>query len=294
MTIKHIVLSGGAYKGFYMVGALDYLQKKNFYNINDIESIYGTSVGSIIGLALCLKIPLEDLKKYIINKDWKQYFNFSLNKILNIYEKKGFIDKSFIIGIFKSLFRGVGLSITSTLKDIYDFSKVDLYIFTTNLTKFKLETLSHKTHPNLSVIDAIYMSSSIPFIFQPNILSNDTYVDGGIINPYPLNICLEHLKKNDSDINFKEILGFKILKDSLENINKNSSIFHFGLYLIYKLLDSNYNYTTKEIIPYELVIPTTHLNLKQIRNIINLDNERKRLIDEGENYGKLFLNYINV
>ena len=39
MTIKNIVLSGGAYKGFYTIGALKYLSENNFYNINDIEKM---------------------------------------------------------------------------------------------------------------------------------------------------------------------------------------------------------------------------------------------------------------
>ena len=56
MTIKNIVLSGGAYKGFYTIGALKYLSENNFYNINDIEKMYGTSVGSLLGALLCLKL----------------------------------------------------------------------------------------------------------------------------------------------------------------------------------------------------------------------------------------------
>ena len=48
MTIKNLVLSGGAYKGFYTIGALKYLSKVDFYKIENIEKIYGTSVGSFI------------------------------------------------------------------------------------------------------------------------------------------------------------------------------------------------------------------------------------------------------
>ena len=48
MTIKHLVLSGGGYKGLYSIGALKHLYEKKFYNIDDIENIYGTSVGAII------------------------------------------------------------------------------------------------------------------------------------------------------------------------------------------------------------------------------------------------------
>ena len=39
MTIKHLVFSGGAYKGFYTIGALQYLSSMKFYNIKDIKNI---------------------------------------------------------------------------------------------------------------------------------------------------------------------------------------------------------------------------------------------------------------
>ena len=48
MTIKHLVLSGGGAAGFTVYGALKYLNKKNFFNLSDIKSIYPSSAGSII------------------------------------------------------------------------------------------------------------------------------------------------------------------------------------------------------------------------------------------------------
>ena len=75
MTIKNIVLSGGAYKGFYTVGALKHLSSENFYDIDDIENIYGVSVGSLIGLLLCLKLEWSDVLENIIYRPWENLFN---------------------------------------------------------------------------------------------------------------------------------------------------------------------------------------------------------------------------
>ena len=52
MTIKHLVLSGGAYKGFYTIGALKYLNDNKFYNLENIETMYGTSVGGLVAAIL--------------------------------------------------------------------------------------------------------------------------------------------------------------------------------------------------------------------------------------------------
>ena len=46
--IKHIVIESGGYKGLYVLGALDELNKSNFYNIENIETIYGTSIVSYV------------------------------------------------------------------------------------------------------------------------------------------------------------------------------------------------------------------------------------------------------
>ena len=56
MPIKHLVFSGGAYKGFYTLGALKHLSETSFYKLDDIENIYGASVGSIISLIIILYI----------------------------------------------------------------------------------------------------------------------------------------------------------------------------------------------------------------------------------------------
>ena len=40
-------MAGGAYNGIYTIGALKHLIEKEFFDINNIESIYGTSVGGL-------------------------------------------------------------------------------------------------------------------------------------------------------------------------------------------------------------------------------------------------------
>ena len=71
MTIKNIVIPGGGALGFQYLGALQKLEKENFWKIENIESIYGTSVGAIIGAFICLKYDWETLNKYIIERPWQ-------------------------------------------------------------------------------------------------------------------------------------------------------------------------------------------------------------------------------
>ena len=68
--IKHLVISGGSYNGIKMYGVLHELAKKQFYNIDNIESIYSTSVGSLIGAMLALKIDNDIIYDYVHKRPW--------------------------------------------------------------------------------------------------------------------------------------------------------------------------------------------------------------------------------
>ena len=88
--IKHLVISGGSYNGIKMYGVLHELAKKQFYNIDNIESIYSTSVGSLIGAMLALKIDndiillKQSFLLFIIK--YKKY----LHKNLDLFSKEFF------------------------------------------------------------------------------------------------------------------------------------------------------------------------------------------------------------
>jgi len=284
MTIKHLVISGGAYKGFYTLGALNHLSSIKFYDIHNIENIYGSSIGGVIGLLLCLKLNWNDIIEHAINRPWQNLFHFSSENILNIFSKKGLLCKDLMYSIFDNFFKNAGLNRDATMKDIFDYSKITLYLFTVNITSFALEQISHKTHPDMKIIDAIYMSSSIPFLFQPLFTNGCYYIDGAIINPYPLNICLKDCENRD------EILAFKVVDDAFQASNEQSSIFHFGSYIFYRLIRENYN-NTNEVICNEIMIPSTTLNITDAQKIMNDSNIRKSMIKDGEKYAKLFLQY---
>ena len=66
MTIKHLVMSGGGPTMLQTLGALYHLETNDFLKLEEIESIYGTSAGAIIGLCIALKFDWETINDYII------------------------------------------------------------------------------------------------------------------------------------------------------------------------------------------------------------------------------------
>ncbi len=88
------------------------------------------------------------------------------------------------------------------LRNNYLFNGKDLFVVGTNLTQNKSEVFSYLDTPDLIISDAVRISMSIPILFQPHkyyIRSSDgkmrqlkpekrnqIYVDGGLLDNYPL------------------------------------------------------------------------------------------------------------
>ena len=105
MTIKHLVLSAGSYKGIHMLGALKHLEEINYFSINNIETIYAVSVGSIIGVLLAMTLELDDIIEYTINRPWEKLFNLTTDSFLNCMYSKGILNINIFYSIFENFFK---------------------------------------------------------------------------------------------------------------------------------------------------------------------------------------------
>ena len=247
MTIKHLVIGGGGPLGLKFLGALQKLEEEGFWKKDDIESIYGTSIGSIIGAFICLGFDKDTLNKYIIERPWHDAFSVNPKQIFDSYYNKGLFDKTIIEILFKPLLKAKDLSLDISLEDFYKFSKIDFHIFTFELNNFETVELSFTTHPNLSLIEALMMSSSLPGIFMPTIIDNKCYIDGGVMCDYPINECLKN------NLNKDEILGIKAHIDNENENFKNIKI-------------------TKETTLLEYVVSSTLNTMNFIRNCVNVES----------------------
>ena len=166
MDIHHLVLSSGGLNGINMVGVLYEALSKNILKYENIKSVYGCSAGSIV-LALWLtKIEKEDLYNFIINRPWGKIYKPTDNIINGLLTDKGILNIEHLYKILSPVFKSQGISTEITLMEFYKYTNVEFHIFSTNSNTFNSVDFSYKTHPNLKLFEAIYMSSSIPFIFD--------------------------------------------------------------------------------------------------------------------------------
>ena len=259
MTIKHLVIGGGGPLGLRYIGALEKLESEGFWRFGDIETIYATSIGSIIGAFICLNYDWYTLNKYIIERPWHDAFKVNAKQIFESYYNKGLFDKKIAEIIFKPLLQAKNLELNITLAEFYEFSKIDFHIFTFELNQFETIELSHTTHPDLELLQALTMSSALPGIFMPTIIDDKCYVDGGVMCNYPLNQCLrDHTNKD-------EILGIKSSYNKETDNFKNVTV-------------------TSETSLLEYVICLTINSMNFIRNTVvleNIDNTVKCYVSEN-------------
>jgi predicted acylesterase/phospholipase RssA len=288
-TIKHLVLSGGGMAGFTTYGVLRESNKSGFWAIENIETIYGTSIGALIAVMFALKYDWSEMDDYVIKRPWENVMKMGIDAIVQLFNAKGIFGKKVIEETLSPLLKGKDLSTSITMKELYEYSNIDIHIFTTEIHTYTSIDISHKTHPDWSVIDAVYCSACLPIVFMPFICDDKCYVDGGVINNYPISICIE----NGADP--KTIFGITISKNETKSniITGDSSLFDYLLVILNKMYKYSCLACNKPVmcdIPYEVELDSAMATLNDIMNVLQSQDERYRLIHNGVELWKQFMN----
>jgi predicted acylesterase/phospholipase RssA len=173
------------------------------------------------------------------------------------------------------------------MQEFFEKTGIELHFIVTELNKFVTVDFSHKTHPNQSVIEACYMSCCYPFIFTPIYRDDHVYLDGGIINDYPVNECIREQKCDIS-----EILGIKMEWERMPaNLTEKCNIITF-IYGFFNQIQTNlFENRPVEPIPNEVICFSKIQALQDWVNVIKDENCRRELLVRGETFAKLFLSY---
>jgi predicted acylesterase/phospholipase RssA len=206
--IKHLVLSAGGPAGLLTYGAAKTLALAGFWRLRDIKSMYGCSIGAYLAVIFALDYEWAWLDDYFVQRPWEKVFALSAQQIMDAFEQKGLLGLDVLTETIAPLLTAKGLPVTTTLQEFYEFSHIELHFSTTNVNTPRLQKidLSHLTHPQLPVITALCMSMAYPLLVKPVIIGADCFIDGGLLNRFPLNDCLEQQQAApDSILAFKNI-----------------------------------------------------------------------------------------
>ena len=309
-TIKHIVLAGGGAMGFAFYGALRESCYKEIWKHENIETIYGTSIGTIIGVMLSLGYDWNVLDDFIIKRPWQNVFKFQLPMALNVITKQGIFDRSTINALFLPLFKGKDIPIDINLLDFYHLTKREIHFITTELNAMEIEDISYKTHPEWKVLDAVYASCCLPFLFSPfyyetpvsssssssssssegeerergeerekKEITKKAYIDGGVLMNFPLNLCIA------DGYDPRETLAIRRINEKNEKeeaFHPKNTLFEIAFSLILKLIAKIEEPVIIQDIGYHIDIENSIYNLySYIYNCIYSEDARKTLIEIG-------------
>tara|TARA_Y100000389_G_scaffold201961_1_gene245992 strand:- start:1924 stop:2793 length:870 start_codon:yes stop_codon:yes gene_type:complete len=286
MTIKHLVFGGGGAGGYAIYGAMKHLEQNKFWSIDNIQTIYATSIGTLIAIYIALKYEWNIIDDYLIKRPWDKVISIKPMDVINIWHEKGVLNEDVIKLILKPLLEAKELNEDITLKEFYDYNSIELHFYTTNLNEVlptKID-ISYKTHPDIKLYKAAAMSAAIPIIFSPIYDNSGCYIDGGLLNNFPLDDCI-----NETE-NIEEILAIRILSNYTNDYMTSETILPSYLYNLIegmrKLISTE---NSQHVIPN---IITCNLETNSFSNWMDAlasGEKRKEIINIGEIYGKKFL-----
>ena len=177
-----LILSGGGVKGICTLGALQYLYDNKLIN-DSLHFFSGTSVGGIISYFIAIGFTPVELLVYMCSHSVLE--SLKINSLGVILEESGVYDYSVITECCRKMTIDK-IGYIPTLGELYEKHHKELVLCTYNLTKSQVEYLSYKNFPDISCLDALRMTSNLPFIFGDFFFNNCEYLDGGFVDNFPI------------------------------------------------------------------------------------------------------------
>lgn len=184
-----LVMSGGGVRGLALLGALQYLADQN--RLSRIQKFIGTSIGAIIGYLIAIGYSPIEIMIQVNQRHMIETFVQSLN-IMDLVNHGGAMNYFVLHEILEDMtISKIGHVLT--LRQLYDDFGKHLVCCTYNYSRRVCEYLDYHHHPNMPCLTALRMSSSLPFIFHPFTYDGSMYVDGAMMDSFPVS----QLHEND-------------------------------------------------------------------------------------------------
>lgn len=164
-----LVLSGGGARGAAHIGALKAFEE---YGISPTH-ISGTSIGAIVGALYAADVHWTEILKFFKTTSIFHTKRFAFNK-------PGFLDT-------EKFYDDLNVYLP---RDNFDSLQKPLYITATNVLNGKLKIFSKG-----QLIKPVIASASFPGVFTPTEINGSYYIDGGILNNFPVEPLKKHCDK---------------------------------------------------------------------------------------------------
>jgi len=203
MKLRTLVFSGC---GTRLIGHAGFIKSvSEHYDLEEVENFAGTSAGSFIASGLVLGYTPFEIKELLSKINYLNISNIDPDLLFNYFNGLGVDDGDKLEKLIKLIIEKKTGNSNITFGELYEKTNKFLMISVTNLTSKKIEYISKDTYPDMPLYLAIKMSSSIPYYFTPVLWNNEMYVDGAILDNFPIDTfdlsetLGMYMKKSDSE-----------------------------------------------------------------------------------------------
>ena len=222
--IKNLVFSGGGQRGVAYVGCLRALRSLGV-KLTSLHGVAGTSVGALFALALALHFTIEEIEEKVLHLNVQNILQIDL---CELYHNHGLDNGDKVKEYICTLFHQKQCNPAITFHQFWMKTNIKFVVIGANLQTLKDTEFSYENTPTVPVIDAIMASISIPVLFTPKSIlqSPHVYVDGGLINNFPINVFDSH-----------DTLGIRLTCSSETDHDKYTSLVQYLSRVVYCILE---------------------------------------------------------
>lgn len=179
--IRNIVFSAGSIGGLSFIGAWKALEEHQL--VDNITNFSGCSAGAIMAFLTSIGYTSSELTHVALKFKYSDIADFQM---LNAYDNMGLDTGRGIERLLRKLLYHKTGKYDLTFKEHHTITGKMLYITAVCVEEDRSYYFSRKTCPDWSVISAIRMSISLPFLIAPVIHNGMTFIDGGFHDPCPV------------------------------------------------------------------------------------------------------------
>lgn len=168
--------------GLFGVGHCGVLTKLNEVGkLNSFSALIGSGSGCIIlGLLMC-RVPISEISDICMN------LTKTISPSILSLCTGSLIDRSRILDTFRTAILSHYHKIP-TLQELYDETKILLVFSAYSLTDRNHVNIRYSNYPDMTILDAILASTSIPILYPTFHYRGKAYSDSTLSNPYPTDI----------------------------------------------------------------------------------------------------------
>lgn len=181
----YVSFSSSGVWGFLFPGIVNALEDEHGDWTESLRGVAGTSGGAVMALVVALRIPRVKRNRLLryFSSPWDVY---RAPDIALMVKRYGLEDGSGLRNVIESILEQGGLSPHTTMDDLKRLLRMDVVFVAHNISTGKVVHMSAEETPCMRVVDAVFASCAIPFIFTPFESEPGVYLcDGGLTEHVP-------------------------------------------------------------------------------------------------------------